>query len=52
MKIFSMLLSGMLVASSILTVSAAKASDFSDMPDDWSTPALTAAIENDLFGRL
>ena len=44
-----MLLSSILAASTIITVSAAKASDFSDMPDDWSTPALTAAIENDLL---
>ena len=49
MKILSMLLSSILAASTIITVSAAKASDFSDMPDDWSTPALTAAIENDLL---
>ena len=48
-KIISLLLSGLLAASAVISVSAAGASDFSDMPDDWSTPALTAAVENGLL---
>lgn len=48
-KTISLLLSGVLLAASIGTVHAASPSDFSDMPDDWSTPALTAAIDNGLL---
>ncbi len=48
-KILSLILSGLILASAAISVSAAKADDFSDMPDDWSTPALTAAVENGLL---
>lgn len=48
-KTFSVLLSGVLLAATVLGASAVSPSDFSDMPNDWSTPALTAAIENGLL---
>lgn len=48
-KTVSLLLSGALIAASLLSVGAASPSDFSDMPDDWSTKALTAAVENGLL---
>lgn len=48
-KIVSLLLGALLAASAAVTVSAANVSDFSDMPDDWSTAALTAAVENGLL---
>ncbi len=48
-KILSLILGGLLTASAVFTASAASVDEFSDMPDDWSTPALTAAVENGLL---
>jgi len=50
-KILGIILGSTVVASTLLSfgVSAASASDFSDMPDDWSTAALTAAVDNGLL---
>ena len=50
-KILGIILGSTVVASTLLSfgVSAAGVSDFSDMPDDWSTAALTAAVDNGLL---
>lgn len=50
-KILSVFLGGALLAASLGTTSAAtvSVSDFSDMPNDWSTTALTSAVENGLL---
>ena len=52
-RFIAIVLGAVIAASSItsLTVGAANtnAGDFPDMPDDWSTPALTAAVENGLL---
>jgi len=48
-KILSFVLGGLLIASTVFTASAANVSDFSDMPNDWSTTALTAAVDNGLL---
>ncbi|MBR5528830.1 MAG: S-layer homology domain-containing protein [Clostridia bacterium] len=48
-KIISLILSGMLMVSSVICAGAVSVDDFSDMPNDWSTPALTAAVENGLL---
>ena len=48
-KTLSVLLSGLLLAASVMTAQAVSPSDFSDMPDDWSAPALTSAIHNGLL---
>lgn len=50
-KILSTLIGGAILATSVLSfgVSAASIEDFSDMPNDWSTPALTAAVNNGLL---
>ena len=48
-KIVSLILGAVLTASAVLTISAASVDEFSDMPNDWSTPALTAAVENGLL---
>lgn len=48
-KILSLILGGLLAASAVFSVSAANVDEFSDMPNDWSTPALTAAVENGLL---
>ena len=40
----------LLILSSLLLLSfSAAAADFPDMPDDWSTAALNAAVENGLL---
>lgn len=48
-KILSIVLGGLLAASAVFSASAATVDEFSDMPNDWSTPALTAAVENGLL---
>ena len=48
-KILSLILGGLLTASAVFSASAASVDEFSDMPNDWSTPALTAAVENGLL---
>ncbi len=50
-KILSTLIGGAILATSVLSFGANAASidDFSDMPNDWSTPALTAAVNNGLL---
>lgn len=48
-KLLSLAASALMVSALALNAAAANVSDFSDMPDDWSTPALTAAVENGLL---
>ncbi len=48
MKKYIPLYLSLLILMAIMTVSAF-ASDFTDMPNDWSTPALESAIENGLL---
>ncbi|MBE6571427.1 MAG: S-layer homology domain-containing protein [Ruminococcaceae bacterium] len=48
-KILSIVLGGLLAVSAVFSASAATVDEFSDMPNDWSTPALTAAVENGLL---
>lgn len=48
-KILALLLGTVLLCTSVAFASAAETPAFSDMPDDWSTKALTAAVENGLL---
>lgn len=49
-KLLSIMTAALLLICAVaVNVSAASVADFTDMPDDWSTPALTAAVENGLL---